>query len=76
MVGTGFGVGWFEATPRIIRRINWIVCGTWKLNVVQACSGSVEEDEVREGLVANRGGKKERGGMRERMEFDGRNKKR
>lgn len=42
--------------------------------MVQACSGSVEE--VREGLVANRGRKKERGGMRERVEFDGRNKKR
>lgn len=44
--------------------------------MVQACSGSVEEDEVREGFVANRGRKKERGGMRERVEFDGRNKKR
>lgn len=30
---------------------------------------------MREGLVANRGGEKERVGMRERVEFDGRNKR-
>lgn len=39
----------FEATPRIIRRINWIVRGTWKVNGGVVVRLRREEDEVREG---------------------------